>query len=88
MSREIAGAAAAAPAGAADPLKIGFSMSLTGSLANTGRVAFAAMKLFFGMTEPKPYCSAAGTSDFAGITMWKTHWLRRRSRNWRESTAI
>lgn len=31
---------------AADPIKIGFSMSLTGSLANTGRVALAAQKLW------------------------------------------
>ena len=41
-----AAAIGAHPAGAADPLKIGFSMSLTGSLANTGRVAFAGMKLW------------------------------------------
>jgi branched-chain amino acid transport system substrate-binding protein len=31
---------------AAEPIKLGFSMSLTGSLANTGRVALAAMKLW------------------------------------------
>ncbi len=33
-------------ANAADPIKVGFSMSLTGSLANTGRVALAAQKLW------------------------------------------
>lgn len=33
-------------ASAADPIKLGFSMSLTGSLANTGRVALAAQKLW------------------------------------------
>src|SRR5215469_2677575 len=31
---------------AADPIKIGFSMSLTGAVANTGRVALAAQKLW------------------------------------------
>src|SRR5271156_1136091 len=33
-------------ASAADPIKLGFSMSLTGALANTGRVALAAQKLW------------------------------------------
>jgi branched-chain amino acid transport system substrate-binding protein len=33
-------------AAAADPIKLGFSMSLTGSVANTGRVALAAQKLW------------------------------------------
>jgi branched-chain amino acid transport system substrate-binding protein len=36
----------ASAAGAAEPIKLGFSMSLTGSLANTGRVALAAMKIW------------------------------------------
>lgn len=36
----------ACEASAADPIKLGFSMSLTGSLANTGRVALAAQKLW------------------------------------------
>src|SRR5579863_7553903 len=33
-------------ADAADPIKLGFSMSLTGAVANTGRVALAAQKLW------------------------------------------
>jgi branched-chain amino acid transport system substrate-binding protein len=33
-------------ASAADPVKLGFSMSLTGAVANTGRVALAAQKLW------------------------------------------
>lgn len=33
-------------ANAADPIKLGFSMSLTGAVANTGRVALAAQKLW------------------------------------------
>ena len=37
---------AAQAAVAAEPIKLGFSMSLTGSLANTGRVALAAQKLW------------------------------------------
>jgi branched-chain amino acid transport system substrate-binding protein len=37
---------AAVSASAAEPIKVGFSMSLTGGLANTGRVAIAAMKLW------------------------------------------
>src|ERR1700756_258550 len=36
----------AGDASAADPIKLGFSMSLTGSVANTGRVALAAQKLW------------------------------------------
>src|SRR5580704_6788363 len=45
--------AGAAPARSAEPVKIGFSMSLTGSLANTGRVALAAMKLWEGDVNAK-----------------------------------
>jgi len=37
---------AAHEASAADPIKLGFSMSLTGAVANTGRVALAAQKLW------------------------------------------
>ena len=37
---------AASSACATEPVKIGFSMSLTGGVANTGRVALAAMKLW------------------------------------------
>lgn len=36
----------ACDAWAADPIKLGFSMSLTGSVANTGRVALTAQKLW------------------------------------------
>ncbi|HXQ50712.1 MAG TPA: amino acid ABC transporter substrate-binding protein [Stellaceae bacterium] len=39
-------ALAAPSARAAEPVKLGFSMSLTGALANTGRVALAAIKLW------------------------------------------
>jgi branched-chain amino acid transport system substrate-binding protein len=39
-------AAIARDAVAADPIKLGFSMSLTGAIANTGRVALAAQKLW------------------------------------------
>src|SRR5215469_18589541 len=37
---------AAHTARATDPIKIGFSMSLTGAVANTGRIALAAQKLW------------------------------------------
>ena len=42
----VVAALAAQTALAAEPIKLGFSMSLTGSLANTGRVALAAQKLW------------------------------------------
>src|SRR5215469_10158891 len=42
----VANLLAAHAADAADPIKLGFSMSLTGAVANTGRVALAAQKLW------------------------------------------
>ncbi len=42
----VAASLLARDAGAADPIKLGFSMSLTGAVANTGRVALAAQKLW------------------------------------------
>src|SRR6185437_411729 len=46
-------AAAVAPAGAAEPIKIGFGMALTGGLAGNGKSALLAMKIWEEDTNAK-----------------------------------
>src|ERR1044071_2158250 len=47
------GALAAGPAGAAEPIKIGFGMGLTGGLASAGKAALLGMKIWEEETNAK-----------------------------------
>jgi hypothetical protein len=60
MAAAIFTALAAGAAGAAEPIKIGFGMGLTGGLAASGKAALLAMKM--QAPEQKSLAEAAGSS--------------------------
>ena len=54
---------AAFPASAADPIKIGLGMSLTGKLANNGKMALLGMQIWEDDTNAAAACSAGRSSS-------------------------
>ena len=53
---------------AAEPLKIGFSMPLTGGLASGGKAALVTIQMWAATSMPRAVCSAARYSSSSTMT--------------------